>query len=344
MGALRPAWGNPKGLVARSVGENLFIAEFGSRQDLERVLDGSPWNVNKRAVLVKRYDQNQRSTDIVFNLLPIWVRIMNLPFGLMNGKWGGQLAGMIGEVEKLDLDDQGRAWGPYLRAKVAIDVSKPLRRCVGIFSARQQTNEWYDVQYEKLPYFCFSCGIIRHSSIECPSPAARDDKGLLPYGENLRVPDDKKKKQIDDKQGHASPSSGRNTISRGRYDGTETNSAQHISVSLENERDLNNKSLNKPSEIAGRDNLILMNDLMDIQGRKHKQNETTEYDIDSSQLMHQISVNDLAIVPHVPGSQPTFEEPDSGSDDLEQKKKMKTEENFPMELSAVAGFQPRREQ
>jgi hypothetical protein len=86
MGALRPAWGNPKGLVARSVGENLFIAEFGSRQDLERVLDGSPWNVNKRAVLVKRYDQNQRSTDIVFNLLPIWVRIMNLPFGLMNGK------------------------------------------------------------------------------------------------------------------------------------------------------------------------------------------------------------------------------------------------------------------
>jgi hypothetical protein len=123
-----------------------------------------------------------------------------------------------------------------------------------------------------------------------------------------------------------------------------TNSAQHISVSLENERDLNNKSLNKPSEIAGRDNLILMNDLMDIQGRKHKQNETTEYDIDSSQLMHQISVNDLAIVPHVPGSQPMFEEPDSGSDDLEQKKKMKTEENFPMELSAVAGFQPRREQ
>jgi hypothetical protein len=124
------------------VGDNLFIAEFGSTQDLERVLDGSPWNVSKRAVLIKRYDPNQRPTDIVFNLLPIWVRIMNLPFGLMNGKWGGQLEGMIGEVEKLDLDDQGRAWGPYLRAKVAIDVSKPLRRCVGIFSARQQTNEW----------------------------------------------------------------------------------------------------------------------------------------------------------------------------------------------------------
>jgi hypothetical protein len=83
---------------------------------------------------------------------------------------------------------------------------------------------------------------------------------------------------------------------------------------------------------------------MDIQGRKRKQNETTEYDIDSFQLMHQISVNDLAIIPYVPGSQATFEEPDLDSDDLEQKKKMKTKENFPMELLAVASFQPRRQQ
>jgi len=45
MAALRPAWGNPKGLNARTVGDNMFIAEFGSMQDKVRVLDGSPWNV-----------------------------------------------------------------------------------------------------------------------------------------------------------------------------------------------------------------------------------------------------------------------------------------------------------
>ena len=33
MSALRPAWGNPKGLNATSVGDNLFIAEFSSIQD-----------------------------------------------------------------------------------------------------------------------------------------------------------------------------------------------------------------------------------------------------------------------------------------------------------------------
>jgi hypothetical protein len=124
---------------------------------------------------------------------------MNLPLGLMNNKWGSQLAGMVGEVEKLETDEQGRAWGPYLRAKVVIDVSKTLRRCVGIFSARRQAHEWYDVQYENLPFFCFSCGIIGHSSIECPNPAERDDGVFLPYSEKLRASDDKKKILVQEK-------------------------------------------------------------------------------------------------------------------------------------------------
>lgn len=78
MSALRPAWGNPKGLCARFVGDNLFIAEFGSKQDKQRVLDGSPWSIGKRAVLVQEFDANLRLTDIVFNCMPIWVRIKNL--------------------------------------------------------------------------------------------------------------------------------------------------------------------------------------------------------------------------------------------------------------------------
>jgi hypothetical protein len=42
MPALHPAWGNPKGLDVKSVGDNIFIAKFSSKLDLERVMDGSP--------------------------------------------------------------------------------------------------------------------------------------------------------------------------------------------------------------------------------------------------------------------------------------------------------------
>lgn len=40
--ALRPVWGNPKGLVFRSVGENTFVAEFASQRDRDRVWQGAP--------------------------------------------------------------------------------------------------------------------------------------------------------------------------------------------------------------------------------------------------------------------------------------------------------------
>jgi hypothetical protein len=42
MSALRPAWGNLKGLDVKSVGDNIFIVEFSSKSDLERVMDGPP--------------------------------------------------------------------------------------------------------------------------------------------------------------------------------------------------------------------------------------------------------------------------------------------------------------
>jgi hypothetical protein len=41
--AMKPAWGHPYGLKVRSIGEkeeNLFVAEFGAQQDMEREFGG----------------------------------------------------------------------------------------------------------------------------------------------------------------------------------------------------------------------------------------------------------------------------------------------------------------
>ena len=40
--ALRPAWGNPRGLAFRPVGKNTFVAEFETQRDRDRVWEGSP--------------------------------------------------------------------------------------------------------------------------------------------------------------------------------------------------------------------------------------------------------------------------------------------------------------
>jgi hypothetical protein len=50
---LRPAWGNPRGLVLNPAGDNRFVAEFGSKADKSRVVDGPPWVVGKHAVFLR---------------------------------------------------------------------------------------------------------------------------------------------------------------------------------------------------------------------------------------------------------------------------------------------------
>lgn len=57
--AMKPAWGNPKGLGVRSVGdknENLFIADFEGKVEKDSALEGSPWMIGKYAVILQEYD------------------------------------------------------------------------------------------------------------------------------------------------------------------------------------------------------------------------------------------------------------------------------------------------
>ncbi|CAD6228922.1 unnamed protein product [Miscanthus lutarioriparius] len=168
MSAMRPAWGNPRGLEMRMVGDNLFIAEFDAEVDKNRVLEGSPWfiglqAVGRQAVILQDFNCDLRPSDVIFDELAIWINILNLPFGLRNEKWCYELASKIGKkVLKVYVDEQKRTVGKELRARVIIPINEPLARGVSVFSSRRQRKEWYDVVYERVPYFCFSCGIIGH--------------------------------------------------------------------------------------------------------------------------------------------------------------------------------------
>lgn len=48
--------------------------------------------------------------------------------------------------------------------------------------------------WKKLPFFCYLCGITRHTHLECPTPARRNALGKLPYELKLRASDERKKK------------------------------------------------------------------------------------------------------------------------------------------------------
>jgi hypothetical protein len=188
--ALRPAWGNPRGLEFSSVGENMFLADFESQRDRDRVKEGAPWHVSKNAVILEVFVDWMQPSELTFDKLQVWARILNLPFNLRNAKWGTAIA------KQLDKEASQVAFDPvggFLRARVTVDVTKPLRRGILINSAARKSQDWYEIQFENLPHFCFSCGRLGHSDMFCQNPGTRDADGNWPFGPGLRAPDDKKK-------------------------------------------------------------------------------------------------------------------------------------------------------
>ncbi|KAK3122938.1 hypothetical protein QOZ80_8AG0620680 [Eleusine coracana subsp. coracana] len=196
-GAMKPAWGNPFGLKIRSIGEkanNMFVAEFGSKVDMDHVLAGSPWMVGRHAVILQRYDEWLSASDICFDRMEIWARILNLPLGWMNRDRGSRAMGLLGVVVRVDVDADGKVSGAFLHARVAIEIDKPIRQGVLLRMSRSEEPRWFQAQYEKLPYHCFSCGVVGHSELECATPMPRNASGKLPYDVQLQALEERRKR------------------------------------------------------------------------------------------------------------------------------------------------------
>lgn len=89
----------------------------------------------------------------------------NLPLACMGTVVGFQIGSSVGEVEDVDIVDDGVDWGQFLRVHILLDLSKPLSR--GQMLKLHNKSVWITFQYEKIPNFCFKCGIIRHGVEGC---------------------------------------------------------------------------------------------------------------------------------------------------------------------------------
>ena len=72
-----------------------------------------------------------------------------------------RIANEIGVPILVDALKNGLAWGPFLRIQVDIDITKPLMRgkMIPIEGAEKV---WVFFKYERLPTFCYRCGILGH--------------------------------------------------------------------------------------------------------------------------------------------------------------------------------------
>ena len=111
---LKPLWRLVHGLMGQDIGNNRMMFLFTNKVDMERVLANGPWSFDKYLILLKRIDDDQSFSHVIFYLCSFWVQIHDLPVRCMNSKVCEKIGNTLGRVEQVEEFDEGRGGGNFM--------------------------------------------------------------------------------------------------------------------------------------------------------------------------------------------------------------------------------------
>ncbi|XP_030936468.1 uncharacterized protein LOC115961671 [Quercus lobata] len=189
MSTIRKAWGMNTELKIVEVGSNLFQFKFQTDFDLNRVLKGGPWSFDNQLLLLKRWHKGMTASNVKLDHASLWIQIWGAPFDMVSSQVAAAVGSRLGMVEDVEKQRGHDTPNYFMRVRVAIPVSKPLRRG-GFIEDSDGERTWVKFKYERLPVFCYYCGILGHDLRHCASHFAAEKQGGevdYQYGDWLKV-------------------------------------------------------------------------------------------------------------------------------------------------------------
>lgn len=106
----------------------------------------------------------------------IWVQLHNLPIEMWDGETLETVTAHLSNLLKVDSLTASLSRSRFARVCIEIDLSKLL--CHSFWVGDDSHRVFVVVLYERLPTFCYTCGVIGHGSRSCSHVSAAGD-GLL---------------------------------------------------------------------------------------------------------------------------------------------------------------------
>lgn len=182
-------WGLEEGVQILEVGANLFQFKFNTEFDMERILQGGPWSFDNQALMLRRWQKGMIAANVKFESISLWVQVWDAPFEMISPKVVKEIGSRIGIVEAVEKRIKQQAQNRFMRVRVAIPISKPIRRG-GFVVGSDSERFWVNFKYERLPMFCHHCGLLGHDLNHCASYYAILKNGgevRFQYGDWLRA-------------------------------------------------------------------------------------------------------------------------------------------------------------
>ena len=182
---LRLAWRMGSNLRIVDVGKNILQFKFNSRFQMEWVEHNNPWNFDNNLLLLCKWTKGLSVNNISFSHFPFWIQVWGLPFKSMSEEVGRDLGNKLGKYIKSDKQPWLSEKAKFMRIRVDLPINKPLRRGGNIFNS-DRGKYWVTFKYERLPSFCFHCGILGHDEKRC-SRYSSNSEALKQYGDWLQA-------------------------------------------------------------------------------------------------------------------------------------------------------------
>lgn len=96
--SLARVWCPLKGLECKDLGDNMFLFTFNQPTGKRRALEDGPWEFDKSILVVEDFVPSKMLREYEFRWVPVWVRVFNLPLGMMCREAGEAIGGFLGET------------------------------------------------------------------------------------------------------------------------------------------------------------------------------------------------------------------------------------------------------
>lgn len=183
--AMQQAWRTNKEIKVEGLGDNTFIFKLLLKSEKKRILYGGPWHFDRSLLVITK----QRGMGDVkrqdFTHASFWVQIHNMPIMCMDREIIKEIGGRIGEVQEVEMDEIRECISPFARVQIMVNITQPLTKRL-LLKSEEDRRISLRIAYEKLPEFCFCCGLIEHSFRECLDYKGQP-KDELTYGVWMRA-------------------------------------------------------------------------------------------------------------------------------------------------------------
>uniref|UniRef100_A0A803PDL7 Reverse transcriptase domain-containing protein n=1 Tax=Cannabis sativa TaxID=3483 RepID=A0A803PDL7_CANSA len=184
---LAALWQPEMGMFVKLLQPNLYLFQFYHEVDIQRVMEGSPWTFNRMQLIFERLQEGVEPRSLVLNKLDMWIQIWDVRPGCMTATFVENIGNILGSFVETDPKNFIGVWRDYLRVRVTFNIDKPLRRRLQC-TKTDGTVFWVSFKYERVPTFCYICGLIGHSERFCRRLYHEPIETITkPYGELMRA-------------------------------------------------------------------------------------------------------------------------------------------------------------